>query len=229
MSYFRKLSASLCFSLLYISLAQADSGSTIKLSEPGEICFPRTSLHADFDKLLHAELNKSINVMLDHNLIIPKEDHFKKGLVFVGFRLKSQPDALWLLDGENWTKHNNFNSRPFTEPPKPFSRFVPFATQPEERLQPLMPTNISRYPVDVSAYIGDGEIWIGYGLSSETEASQESSDIPAVKTSQDIFDEMIDSGRFKAIWNVGDLLDTFSTICLSITELTETVHMVTTQ
>ncbi|MBK6619028.1 MAG: hypothetical protein IPG31_11975 [Nitrosomonas sp.] len=70
------------------------------------MCFPQTSLRA--------EPNKFNNIMLDHHLIISEEDHFKEGLVFVGFRLKSQPDTLWLFDGENWMKHSDADSlRPF--------------------------------------------------------------------------------------------------------------------
>ncbi|MEY3121177.1 MAG: hypothetical protein RI993_2 [Pseudomonadota bacterium] len=210
MSYFRKLSVLLCIFLFCISLAQADFTETTRFSEPGRMCFPQTSLRA--------EPNKFNNIMLDHHLIISEEDHFKEGLVFVGFRLKSQPDTLWLFDGENWMKHSDADSlRPF---------FLPggHTTPPEGQLQPVMPTFVSNYPIDVSEYIGDGELWVGYGLSSETRTSQES------------FDEMINSERFNLVWEIGNPkvatagdLGLPNTICLSITELTRIIHTITTQ
>ncbi len=229
MSYFKKFSASLCISLFCIPLTQADQEITTKFSEPGKMCFPQTSLHA--------EPNKLNSIMLDHYLIISKEDHFKEGLVFVGFRLKSQPDALWLFDGTNWIKHNDSDS------PKPF---IPheYTTLPTGQLQPVMPTFVSNFPVDVSAYIGDGELWVGYGLSTDERMPQELTDIEPIgnseiikrRTLQETFDEMISSERFNLVWEIGNPkvvtagdLGFPNTICLSITELTEIIHIVTTQ
>ncbi len=228
MPYFKKFSASLCFSLLSISLVQAGFKTTTKLSEPGKMCFPQTSLHAEPNN------NKFNGVMLNHYLIVSKEDHFREGLVFVGFRSKSQPDALWLFDGENWIKHDG------TDLPNPF---LPrsYVTLPTGRLQPVIPTSISNFPVDANAYIGDGEIWVGYGLSSRTVDKLESGDTPPAsspssETSQDIFKEMTNNGRFNLIWEIGNPkvatagdLGLPKTICLSITELTEIDDMVTTQ
>ena len=209
MSYFKKLSALLCIFLFCISLAQADQEITTKFSEPGKMCFPQTSLHA--------EPNKFNSIMLDHYLIISKEDHFKEGLVFVVFRIKSQPNALWLFDGENWMKHSDADS------PKPFLPHG-YTTLPTGQLQPVIPTFISSYPIDVSEYIGDGELWVGYGLSSET------------RTPQEAFDEMINSERFNLVWEIGNPkvatasdLGLPNTICLSITELTRIIHTITTQ
>jgi len=149
MSYFKKLSALLCIFLFCISLAQADQEITTKFSEPGKMCFSQTSLYA--------EPNKFNNVMLNHYLIVSKENHFKAGDVFVGFRLKSQPQTLWLYDGVNWLINNSTSNPPNAISLNPFTHLGQF-------LQPVIPISISNYPIDVSAYIGDGEILVGYGL-----------------------------------------------------------------
>lgn len=209
MSFVKKLSVLLYSSLLCITLAQADELITTELSEPGKICFPQTSLRA--------EPNKFNNIMLDHYLIIPKENHFKEGFVFVGFRMKNQQDTLWLFDGKDWTKHNDVDA------PKPF---IPYEYNflPLGKLHPVMATFVSNYPIDVSAYTGNGEVWVGYGLTSET------------RTLQEAFDDMIKNQRFNLIWEVGNQRLTNvsdfgipNTICLSITELTERIYLVTTQ
>jgi hypothetical protein len=44
-------------------------------------------------------------LIIDHNLLIAPEDHNKKGIIFVGGQLKSQPDELWLLNFlKQWNK-----------------------------------------------------------------------------------------------------------------------------
>ncbi len=176
-------------------------------TSPGMLCFPQTALRA--------ELERYNNVILDHFVVISKEHHFKEGLVFVGFRLKSKPDELWLFSGTNWVKYQNdlINSSP--EP------FIPqVQTLPTGQLHPIMPTTISSAPIDTSAYVGDGEIWVGYGLNPSTSGVVE------------IFNEMIQNNRFKRIWEVGKRLNTKefspSNICLTITEMTEIDHLVGT-
>lgn len=67
--------------------AHADIVDTIPLSSPGKLCFSQTSLHAESP--IDENGYRLDKVMFTHYLIIPKEDHFKKGAVFVGFRLKS--------------------------------------------------------------------------------------------------------------------------------------------
>ncbi|UJP00513.1 MAG: hypothetical protein LZF64_01630 [Nitrosomonas sp.] len=224
MSYFKKLAVS-CVFLLGTPLAQADYEFNTKFSEPGKMCFPQTSLRA--------EPNKFSNIMLDHYLIVSKEDHFKGGLVYVGFRLKSQPDELWLFDGANWVKRSDSDS------PSPF---IPreYASLPTGQLQPIMHTFVSNYPIDASAFVGDGELWVGYGVSSvplpKGAISPCDSECPGGNTSQEIFDEMMSSGRFRLIWEIGNPqvatvgdLGLPSTICLSIPEMTEIEHILTTQ
>ena len=91
------------------------------------------------------------------------EHHFKEGLVFVGFRLNSRPDELWLFSREkNWAKYPNGL---IDSSPEPF--IPPVQTLPTGQLQPIMPTTISMVPIDASAYVGDGdgEILIGYSLN----------------------------------------------------------------
>jgi len=188
--------------LFSITLTHAGFEINTKFLPPGKICFPQTSLHAQF--------NEFESVMFEHYLIVSKEHHFKTGNIFVGFRLKSQPGALWLYDGFRWIKYDNTNNLPA----------YAFMTNPHiqhGQLQPVTPTFISNYPIDVSAYVGDGELWVGYGLRSATGIAQES------------FDEMISSNRFNLIWEIGEPLQApgnlvnVSLICLVITEMDELV------
>ena len=69
--------------LLSALSSQAD---IVKFSAPAEYCFPQTSVRS--------ELGKFDKVILDHNLIVNEQDHFKSGDIFVGFRRKSQPDIV---------------------------------------------------------------------------------------------------------------------------------------
>ena len=182
--------------------------TTTVFTSPGKLCFPQTSLRA--------ELDRYDNIILDHYVVISKEHHFKEGLVFVGFRLNSRPDELWLFSREkNWVKYPNDLIDSSPEP------FIPqVQTLPTGQLQPIMPTTISSAPIDTSAYVGDGEIWVGYGLNPSTSGVVE------------IFNEMIQNNRFKRIWEVGKRLNTKefspSNICLTITEMTEIDHLVGT-
>jgi|CXWL01.1.fsa_nt_gi hypothetical protein len=188
---------SVCF--LGASLSQADSTETTKFSTPAEYCFPQTSLRGGFDKII-----------LDHHVIISPEDHFKIGDVFVGARFKSKPDVLWLTNGTSWWKIDD-NSE--NAGPKSYT---------SGKLQPIIPTSISYDPLDVSAFIGDAEIWVGYGLRSETEAWREA------------FDEMKRSQRFNILWEVGvpgfsfpsaGLHSLLPRICLTATEMKTTIFI----
>lgn len=205
MLYFNRLITLLCILLMNISLAQATEVNT-KFSAPGKMCFPQTSLYT--------QLEEFKSVMFEHYLIVSKGDHFKDGDVYVGFRLKSQPETLWLYDGGNWIKNDSNNVIA--------SAFDTRQGIQYGQLQPIIPTSISHYPIDVSTYVGDGQLWVGYGLRSASGTLQES------------FDEMMSSGRFNLIWKVGeplmspgDLVDV-STICLSITEMTEIIPLIQT-
>ena len=144
------------------------------------------------------------------------EHHFKEVLVFVGFRLNSRPDELWLFSREkNWVKYPNDLIDSSPEP------FIPQVQNlPTGQLQPIMPTTISMVPIDASAYVGDGEILVGYSLNLSTNSSVE------------IFNEMIRNNRFERILEIGKRLYSGefspSNICLTITEMTETDHLLGT-
>ncbi|QOJ24834.1 MAG: hypothetical protein HRU78_15270 [Gammaproteobacteria bacterium] len=184
--------------LLFTSTVLAnDSEINTKFASPGKICFLQTYLYAETDNFK--------SVMLNHYLIVRKEDHFKTGDVFVSFRLKSQPDVLWLYNGGvSWIKQEKEKIPEF---------FYNFAQIPFGQLQPVIPISISPQPIDVSPYVGDGELWVGYGLRSESETAQVS------------FDEMLSSNRFNLIWEIGNSVLQpplgSSVICLTITEMTE--------
>ncbi|MEY3123267.1 MAG: hypothetical protein RI993_2092 [Pseudomonadota bacterium] len=186
-------------------LTMAGETETV-FTSPGKLCFPQTSLRA--------ELDRYDNVILDHYVVISKVHHFKEGLVFVGFRLKSKPDELWLFSGTTWVKYQN---NLIDSSPEPFIPQV--QTIPTGQLQPIMPTTISMAPIDPSAYVSDGEIWIGYGLSSSTSVAE-------------TFFEMIESNRFERIWEIGKRLNegefSPSNICLTITKMSEIDHLVGT-
>ncbi|UJP08477.1 MAG: hypothetical protein LZF84_05085, partial [Nitrosomonas sp.] len=152
--------------------SQAD---TVKFSAPAQYCFPQTSVRS--------ELGKFDKVILDHNVIINEQDHFKNGDIFVGFRRKSQPDVIWLTDGISWL--NAADTANTT--PKNYPVILPNG---DGTLQPVMPITLSNEPVDVSAYVGDGEVWVGYGLK------------PAGETWEKSYADMISNNRFNKIWDI---------------------------
>lgn len=196
---------------IHAAATLADVVINTQFSAPGKMCFPKTSLH-----IKDNDLGK---VMLSHYLVVPQEDHFKSGALFVGFRLKSQPEALWLYDGGYippvWSKYDDTGVRAFLPNPYVHSGGTSFGVG----LQPITPVYISTYPIDVSTHIDDGELWVGYGLSTEEIHP---------------FDEMMNSKRFQLIWEIGkplagtELVD-ISTICIAITKMTEIIPLYTTQ
>lgn len=179
--------------------SQAD---TVKFSAPAEYCFPQTSVRSEFGKF--------DKVILDHNVIINEQDHFKPGDIFVGFRRKSQPDVIWLTDGTSWL--NAADNDDTT--PKNYPVILPNGA---DKLQPVMPIMLSHEPIDVSAFVDDGEVWVGYGLRTADETWEKS------------YADMISNSRFSKIWDItgstpasglpGDL----PTICLTATEMKTTV------
>lgn len=198
---------SMLFGVLLVNAlqAQADMENHMEFSEPGKICVRQTSLYANSEELT--------SVMLDHYLVVNEEDHFKVGDVFVVFRIKGL-DRLWLYNGTEWREQFD---------PTRYDFFIQNGYLKTDKLQPIIPTSISNYPININEFIGVGELWVGYGLRSEIENSQAS------------FNEMIKNGRFKLIWEVGESiipkdapLDV-STICTSITDMTEIIPIVTTQ
>jgi hypothetical protein len=115
--------------LLSTISSQAD---IVKFSAPAEYCFPQTSVRS--------ELGKFDKVILDHNLIVNEQNHFKTGDIFVGFRLKSQPDTLWLTDGTSWLNaadNNDATSRAYSV----------ILQNGDGKLQPVMPTRFLTSPL----------------------------------------------------------------------------------
>ncbi|MBK6619027.1 MAG: hypothetical protein IPG31_11970 [Nitrosomonas sp.] len=190
-------------SILSVLLLNALSSQAeiVEFSAPAEYCFPQTSVKSEFGKF--------DKVTLDHNLIVNEQDYFKTGDIFIGFRRKSQPDTLWLTDGVSW--HNaadNNEGRPIAYPV--------MLPNGDGKLQPVMPITLME-PIDVSAYVGDGEVWVGYGLKTEGETSKKS------------YEDMISNQRFEKIWEitgstpVSGLRGDLPTICLMAIEMRTTV------
>ncbi|PXW91120.1 hypothetical protein C8R34_10129 [Nitrosomonas sp. Nm84] len=209
----KKLTTVLCIYLLNMPLTQADDrlriGSKItEFSSPVELCLPEVAVRG-----------KTFNsVGLSHYLVVPPEDHSKTGDIFVGFRLKNQPNDIWLTDGSSWwaaTDENIFPQKAF----KVFDKLPPFAY-----------LEVFNNLVDVSAFVGIGEIWAGYGLRLGEGA-----------TWWDSFEEMMRNQRFKILWEIGPNLDlsesqlpltpqhglyeSQSTICLTVTRANEQANV----
>lgn len=197
------LSAFICTSWVH-----ADIVNKVPLSSPGKMCFPQTSLHAESP--IDENGYRLDKVMFTHYLIIPKEDHFKKGAVFVGFRLKSQPEKLWLFDGYEWKIMSDDEPQAFFGP-------TTFGIEDIHTLQPITKTYISDFPLDVSEYADDGELMVGYGM------------MPESGTVRDAFNEMYQtSNRFKVLWQIGNHLPNtlLETVCLDISGMTVTIPTV---
>ncbi len=122
-------------------------------SNPGKLSFPQTSLHAESPVDENGfRLDK---VIFTHYLILPKEDHFKKGAVFVGFRLKSQPEKLWLFDGYEGKIMND-------DEPQFFIGGMAAGNQGTDdihTLQPITHTYISNFPLVVKAMSMTSNCW----------------------------------------------------------------------
>lgn len=147
------------------SLCVADITETIDSVEPTTYCVPQTLVRGGYQ-----------NLVIDHNMIIPPADHSKKGDIFVGARLKSQPEVLWLLKGISWQQITS--SADLRN-----AQHLSF-----EHFPLLIPVSIFYTPTDVSQFVGDLEIWIGYGLRSATESAE------------DAFNEMTASERYEILW-----------------------------
>ncbi|MGJ0431539.1 hypothetical protein [Methylobacter sp.] len=174
--------------LLSAAISQAEPKYTTVFSEPMEYCFEQTSLRGGLDRTIQ-----------DHHLIVPPEDHFKLGDVFVGFRRKSEPDKLWLYGiFGNWIDSNDTQYL--------YSRSV----YSMRKLEPVIDVSIFLDPTDVTEFVGDGEIWVGYGLrKGET------------STEEDSFQDMMDNQRYYRLWQIGGSIEKNSTICLTATQMEE--------
>ena len=173
--------------LLTTAVSQAAVTTTV-FTTPTEYCFQQT--------VLRGELNKTT---LDHNLIIATADHFKNGNVFVGFHLKSRPDTLWLLASNlKWSAYDGGN-------PIDFGPYGITTTEPLRQVMPVMPVPIIPLPLDLTAFSGDGEIWVGYGLRNSAEV-------------KDAYQDMINNQRYARIWSIGGTPYS-KLICLTATQM----------
>ncbi|MBF6650177.1 hypothetical protein [Methylobacter sp. BlB1] len=174
--------------LLSAAISQADPKYTTVFSEPVEYCFEQTSLRGGLDRAI-----------LEHHLIVPPEDHFKLGEVFVGFRRKSEPDKLWLYGiFGNWIDSNDTQYI--------YSRSV----YSMRKLEPVIDVSIFLDPTDVTEFVGDGEIWVGYGLRKDESATEE-----------DSFQDMMDNQRYYRLWQIGGSIEKNSTVCLTAIQMEE--------
>lgn len=176
------------------------NGDITEFVLPAKYCFPQTFIRSEFGRF--------DSVILDHNIIIDEENHFKHGDLYVAFRRKSQPDVLWFTDGTSWY------STADEDIPKAYPTILPHG---DGRLQPVMPIMLSHTPIDVSAFVGDGEIWVGYGVKAEGEPWHES------------FRDMLENQRYELIWDIigptpfSGLRGVHPVICLTATEMKKIV------
>lgn len=133
-----------------------------------------------------------------HHLLIAESDLETSKDIFVGFRLKSKPGALWLSNGTSWFAYEA-GANP--------TSFIPFLIDPL-RLLMIIDLEIIPEPVDLSALVGDGELLVGYGLRNNT-----------TDTAKESFQEMINHQRFSVVWKIG-AQPKYLAICLNSTGMT---------
>lgn len=153
-----------------------------------EYCFEQTSQRGGLDRTI-----------LEHHLIVPPEDHFKPGEVFVGFRRKSEPDKLWLYG--IWRDWIDFDDNQYLYP----KAFIPVS-----KLEPVIEVPIFLDPTDVTEFAGDGEIWVGYGLRKDETSTEE-----------DAFQDMMSNHRYYRLWQIGGSIEKNPTVCLTTTQMVE--------
>lgn len=145
-----------------------------------------------FDKLVVR--GNPAHTTLDYVLVIPnEEDQQKVGDIFVGFRRKSNPDTLWLQGFfDSWSLYDSSKD--------------PVAVLSTSSLPPVLQLNIINIPVDLTAFLGDGEVLVGYGRRTNT-----SSGI------KDSFDDMVASKHYSVVWVVSSQRAGSERLCLNAT------------
>lgn len=160
---------------------------------PFEYCFDQFSARGNYS-----------NLIIDYNLLIDENSLYKAGDIFVGAGLKSDPLSLFLSNAFDWEDYSQNMDMPTS-----YRRYLEFPQ--------LVPISVFRDPQDLSAAIGDGEIWVGYGLRPEN------------GTSKDSFEDMIEKKRYKLIWSSTPaapslgFTEPFARICLTATNLSRNV------
>ncbi len=184
--------------MLAVSTSQAAMYSTTVFTKPGQYCVARSEWRGGLSQ-----------ATFDHHLSIAGNDQFKNGDVFVGFRLRSRPDTLWLSEGGGKWSVYDASKDPVAyyiqgtdlQPVLP-SSILPLPTE----LQPVMRISIIPQPTNLTAFSGDGELLVGYGLRNNTAA-----------TVKDSFQDMVNNHRFSVVWSIGAPLEHLGPICLTIT------------
>lgn len=188
------------FTILSASIASAtfaeEVTETISAPASTEYCVEQTSVRGDYD-----------NFIIDHNLVVSPEDVFEPGDVYVGVRFKSRPGEIWLLSKEHgWRKINS-------DADLASAQFAEY-----EQLQLVIPVSAFYEPTNISAAIGEGEIWVGYGLRGED------------GTPKDSFEEMVENRRYSLIWQSplspddmpkSGVPNASTTLCFDTTEVTK--------
>ena len=179
----------LCLLFSNANLAQAESMSETIAFPVSEYCFPQTSVISKSD-----ESSGFDKVSFSHNLIVKAEDYSKEGDVYVGFIDKRQSETIWLTaNGKDWgVSANPSSADAFRIPASAYdggtSRPLLLAGSESsgDILQPIIPITFKE-SIDVSTYLGYGEIWIGYGLRVDSKNS---------------FEEMMQNQRFEKVWDI---------------------------
>jgi hypothetical protein len=170
--------------------------TTFVFEKPAQYCFAQSEWRGGMSQ-----------ATFDHHLTVAGNDQFKDGDVFVGFRLKSRPDTLWLSEGGGkWSVYDADTG--------PVAYYIeggdlPASAIPQPTvLQPVMRMSIIPQPMDLTEFSGDGELLVGYGLRNS-----------ATATVKDSFQDMVNNQRFSVAWVVGAPLETTGLICLTTTEM----------
>lgn len=191
--------------LIFAATAKAqDPSETTIFSEPAEYCFPDTVVHREFT-------DRGFAMNLAYHVLIPNEDLAGPGDIYVGARFKNRPDELWLLSGTIWRTAENSK----VGWPTVYTRF-------DEQLPPIFRVSVYYDPAAIAS-LGDGEIWIGYGLRNDP--------VPTPKAFQESFDEMMRNERYNLFWEIlpgktplpGKVHPDSATLCLETTQMIRTV------
>lgn len=141
---------------------------------------------------------------ISFSLVATQAEHIGQSVdIFVGFRMRNQPEKLWLL-----TRRDTLEWREYTLGKEPNAYYA----QTPNSLQGLDSLTIlsSDAPTDLSslAIPGEqGELLIGYGLRTDSSA-----------TVSDAFQEMLDNLRFAVVWRVGNY-SSVSTVCFEYNKI----------
>lgn len=184
-----------------MAAAMADLAETTESAGATTYCVPQTLVRGGYD-----------NLMIDHNMIIPAADHSKRGDIYVGARLKSDPEALWLLSGITWRRIESAEDLSNAQ------------YQGFNQLPLVVPVSVFYSPFDASALVGDVEIWIGYGLRSATGSAADS------------YHEMTSNERYELLWQAlpppyiptSGVSSPYAILCLETSSVEKRVLTVTT-